>query len=865
MSLNWLKRALMAAVAASAMSILSLPELKADDNASSSGGKVIKIPLKVTSIPDPKATDTASKVKLAILKEFRKKYPNIELQQFSGISIPGIGMESKLMLAIAGGSAPDIIYVNFRVSDTYIQQKFLYPLDEFIENDKAYKSVKSYISSLPGPIRPVIYREGPKVGNIPAGEHVWAISSSILVRALFWRKDLFQEVGLDPEKPPKTWDELYEYAKRLSDPSKRKYGLSMSSGEQASWDFMAFLWSAGGDAVEKNKNGEWVASFGSKEAAVALDFYLRLAMEKWEDPDKVVQTGYTTRTAMSSGSNIGDPWSEGRLGMTSQYLSDKMIGGETDPALIGIAPFPSGPTGKAGTEVNSGMEGIFAGIEGRKNSDGIYVPAEKIREAAWQYLSFMNSKEARGINAKLLVDLGMGRYMSPSWLREFGYTEYLKYFPPTWEKAFNDAMADGKPEPYGRNCQMVYLYLTKPIDEAMQLARQGDLLDKPREERLEILQAILKRAADNTNIHMIGKISPEEKAKRNRYAIIVSIIILAIFSFTLYRIWQVFSPKDTFTGARRGWAFRKNWLGYTIMIPALLSILIWIYYPMVSGSQILFQEYRVVGGSEWIGFENLANVLFSNEWWNAVWNTFRYMVIILGLGFIAPIILAVLLQEVSCGKIIYRTLYYLPAVMSGLVVIYMWKLFYQSGPSGIMNQVIASVYDCINFILVPLGSFFSHGYAGIKFEPIAWLEDSKWALFACIIPSIWAGAGPGCLIYLAALKGVPEDIYEAAEIDGANFFQKIWHVTIPSIKSLIVINFVGAFIGAAQSGGMILIMTFGAANTEVAELHIFKEAYTNLKFGGAIAMAWILGVMTLMFTLYQLKKLSNMEFKTTGK
>ena len=285
------------------------------------------------------------------------------------------------------------------------------------------------------------------------------------------------------------------------------------------------------------------------------------------------------------------------------------------------------------------------------------------------------------------------------------------------------------------------------------------------------------------------------------------------------------------------------------MIPALASILLWVYYPMYSGSQILFQEYRVVGNSEWVGLSNLAGVLFSDEWWAAIWNTFRYMSYLLTLGFLAPIVLAILLQEVSCGKIFYRTVFYLPAVMSGLVVIFMWRLFYQSGSSGILNQVIANIL----------------GLVGIPFEPIAWLEDAKWAMFACVIPTIWAHAGPGCLIYLAALKGVPDDTYEAAEIDGANFFQKIWHVTLPTLKALIIINFVGAFISASQSGGMILIMTFGRANTEVAELHIFKEAYTNLRFGSAIAMAWVLGTMTILFTVQNLKRLSRMEFKTTGK
>ena len=119
--------------------------------------------------------------------------------------------------------------------------------------------------------------------------------------------------------------------------------------------------------------------------------------------------------------------------------------------------------------------GIFAGIVGRNNSEGKFVPAEKIRDAAWKYISFMNSKRARKIYAETMVNLGQGRSLSPTYLREFGYTEYLKYFPPSWEQAFNQALENGKPEPYGRNCQMVYIYLTQPIDEAMQLFRDGKL------------------------------------------------------------------------------------------------------------------------------------------------------------------------------------------------------------------------------------------------------------------------------------------------------------------------------------------------------------------------------------------------------
>lgn len=831
---------------------------------SSTGKARKKIPLRLMSLPDPKATDPQAKANMAQFQAFQKKYPYIELSSFSGITIPGIQDESKIMLAVAGGTAPDVFsYINFRMSDTYIQQGFLYPLDEFIERDRK-GGVKALMANIPESIRPVARRKGPAIHGNPAGVHVWGLPGNLLVRVLMWRKDLFQEAGLNPDKPPEDWDELYLYAKKLSDPARNRYGMNMTGGQQASWDFMAFLWSAGGDAVVKNQSGDWIAAYGSRKAAEALDFYVRLVTEVWIDSDGKKQRGYTVLGSSSEGQS-SSLWSEGRIGINMTYLDSDRMAGAIDMSLIGIGPFPPRRKGeKSGTELNSNLLGIFAGIEGRRNLDGQWCSAEEIREAAWNYINFLDSDEAKRIRADVLVANGMGRTLSPEWLKKYGYEEYLKYFPEGLQEVFDEAVRNGKPEPYGRNCQMVYTFMTEPLDNAMQMARKDELPADP-EMRLEALQKLLENSATKTTEQMIGRLTPEERARRNSWAVVVGIIILALICYAFYRIWLIFSPKDSYSGKRRGWEFRKNALGYLIMIPALLSILVWIYGPMVSGSMLLFQDYRVVGGSTWTGFNNLADVLFNLDWWKSILNTLRYMVLILGLGFVAPIILAILLQEVSHCKIVYRTLYYLPAVMSGLVVIYMWKLFYQSGPTGIMNQVLQSITDGINFLIVPAGTFFDPNFTGLSFEPVAWLEDSKWAMLACVIPMVWSSAGPGCLIYLAALKGVPDETYEAAEIDGANFFQKIWHVTLPTLKALIIINFVGSFIGAAQSGGMILIMTFGNADTNVAELQIFKEAYTNLRFGTAIAMAWVLGITTLLFTIYQLKKLSNMEFKTTGK
>lgn len=150
-------------------------------------------------------------------------------------------------------------------------------------------------------------------------------------------------------------------------------------------------------------------------------------------------------------------------------------------------------------------------------------------------------------------------------------------------------------------------------------------------------------------------------------------------------------------------------------------------------------------------------------------------------------------------------------------------------------------------------------------EPVRWLSQPETAMFACVLPLAWAGMGPGCLIYLAALKGIDEDSYEAAELDGAGFLDKILFIVVPRLKPLIMINFIGVFISAFfHAEANILAMTGGGADTNVAGLYIFQQAYIYLRFGPATAMAWLLGVMLIGFTLWQLRMLVRMEFKTTG-
>ena len=225
-----------------------------------------------------------------------------------------------------------------------------------------------------------------------------------------------------------------------------------------------------------------------------------------------------------------------------------------------------------------------------------------------------------------------------------------------------------------------------------------------------------------------------------------------------------------------------------------------------------------------------------------------------------------MLHEIPRGKILYRTLYYLPAVTTGLVIMFLWKFFYNPSPAGLLNRLLQGLND---LVLANLNSAlaFMHIPAQLRmFETQTWLGDPKLAMLCVVLPIIWATVGPGCIIYLAALKGIPEDVYEAADLDGAGVISKIRHITVPYLRPLIIINFVGAFIGAFRSFDFIFVMTGGgpAFATHVAGLEIWYNAFLYLKFGYAVAMAWLLGSLLVGFTVFQLRILSRLQFKTAG-
>jgi multiple sugar transport system permease protein len=894
-----------------------------------------KIQLRVWGLPTrDQAVNPDAKATLAIADEYRRNHPNVELLPFEGLNVEGIGsMDSGPLMAMAGGVAPEVLYVNFRISETFISQGFLAPLDDYVAQWRKEQGT-DLDKLIPKQIWEVIKRKGPPDGK----QHIYAIPYGIVVMALMYRKDVFKEHGLDPNKPPQNWDEMYDYAMRMSDPKNGAFGLGLYSKMDAAWQFMSFLWSAGSNAVVQDPNGDWRAAYDDDGAVKAVDYYWKLRRGPWtrcpypncNEPvafprgatEAKCKNGHTVTVEQAKATDTYyegvvdiDPfdtqdWDRGKVGMVFQYLQDQFIA-QVNPSQTGIAPVPAGPTGIRGSEINSTMYGLNSTIKD---------PA--VRDAAWDYIKFTGSKDARKIKTDVFVQAGFAKYVNPEWLNEFGYLEYVRDVPPGWADVLSEAIRDSKPEPYGKNCQLIYREMQIPLDTVVNLANPDP----------ETIRGILKHDVEATNEKLLGRLPPAVKTFRDRVTLVAVILIGLAFGLMLKVSLGQYSTQiksqssaavtDTVGGAKR----RKIIYAWLVMAPALLSIAIWYYYPLIRGSVMAFQDYKILLPTRWVGVDNFAQAFFSVEFWQTMLRTAEYAGASLALGFFAPIFLALFLHEVPRGKVMFRTLYYLPAVTTGVVIYMLWRLFYDAGPSGLLNQIVLAIgnlhrmrfanpvgvgailavilaavllvagpswltlrprkdgrlapswaislvtlWDMI--VVVGAASILLGLGGGVSLAPGAptiaaqkWLQSPKQAMLCIIFSQIWAGIGPGCIIYLAAMRAIPEELYEAADLDGASFWGKFRRITIPYLKPLIIINFVGAFIGASRSFDAIFVMTGGgpAQATTVLGLDIWYNAFVYLKYGLAVSMAWVLGSLLIGFTVMQLRILSRLQFRTAA-
>jgi multiple sugar transport system permease protein len=292
------------------------------------------------------------------------------------------------------------------------------------------------------------------------------------------------------------------------------------------------------------------------------------------------------------------------------------------------------------------------------------------------------------------------------------------------------------------------------------------------------------------------------------------------------------SAYPTHVARKRPFLTRADLLGYAFISPWIIGFLAFTLLPFLASLFLSFTDWKIVGQWNWIGTANYEKMIsgVDDRFVVALGNTIYYAAFVVPGSQIISLSLAMLLSKRGPGIALFRTLFYIPAIATGVGTSYLWAQIF-STHGGLINSVL----DIF-------------GIPGPN-----WLYSLTWSMPALIIVGLW-NVGTSMLIYLAALQGVPQSFYDAASVDGANGLQKFFNVTIPMVTPAMFFNVVLGFIGTFQVFTIAYIITNGgpANATLFYSLYLYRVAFRNLSMGYAAALAWILFLIILAITIVQL-------------
>ncbi len=303
---------------------------------------------------------------------------------------------------------------------------------------------------------------------------------------------------------------------------------------------------------------------------------------------------------------------------------------------------------------------------------------------------------------------------------------------------------------------------------------------------------------------------------------------------------------------------RESVVGYCFVIPNFVGFLVFTSLPVLASLLLSFTSWDLFSTPQFVGLRNFIDIfgfsadptavlaswadylMFWNylmphdpEFWKYLYNT-AFLMLGIPLGMICSLLMAIIMNRKLRGIYFFRTIYFLPSISSLVAVALLWRWIYNPD------------YGLLNALL---------GFIGIQGP--SWLNHTVWAKISLIIMGLWSGIGGyNMLLYLAALQGIPQHLYEAADIDGANAWQKFLHITFPMLSPTTFFIFIMSVIGGFQGGfQMAYLMTRGgpAGSTTTIEYYIYNNAFTWFHMGKASALAWFLFLIIFVVTLINWK------------
>lgn len=279
--------------------------------------------------------------------------------------------------------------------------------------------------------------------------------------------------------------------------------------------------------------------------------------------------------------------------------------------------------------------------------------------------------------------------------------------------------------------------------------------------------------------------------------------------------------------------FRNDIDGWILMLPMIVVMFLMIWRPTVMGFIWAFYRMKGFTPTEFIGWQNFIEVVKDTQFWPVMSNTVKYVFWSLIVGYIPPIIIAIFLNEMIHFKNGFRITIYLPAIIPGVAAMLIWYFIYFPDETGLLNMLLGK----------------------LGMSPYGWLNDGKFTILYIIIEMTWKGFAGAMLLYLASLQSIPTDLYEAALIDGASPWGRLWHVTRPQIAGTLILTFINQIISVFQVMQQPMTMTGGGPNGASISVgyQLYRYGFVCGRAGHAMALGVIIFFVLIWLTLLYFK------------
>ena len=282
---------------------------------------------------------------------------------------------------------------------------------------------------------------------------------------------------------------------------------------------------------------------------------------------------------------------------------------------------------------------------------------------------------------------------------------------------------------------------------------------------------------------------------------------------------------------------RENLAAYILLSPQLIGYLAFVIFPIGFSIVLCFAQWNFISDPKFVGLDNFKAIFTDYRFWKSIQNTFIYIVFAVPLTLVTSFTLAILSNRKIYGLKIYRAAFFLPMVTSSVAISMVWFFIFEPN-GGVLNSVLMIM--------------------GVK-EPPMWLQSTTWAKVAIVIVTCWLKMGYYYIIFDAALKNIPKDLYEAADVEGASFWQKTRSITIPSVSPVMFFVIIMLFIDIFNMFNEVYVMTGGGPDysTYTMSMYIYNQAFSEFNMGTAAVASWVLffiiGIITIIQTILKRK------------